>query len=217
VLRFRRRAESSHPPLAERTDAELLAAAAHGDLDAFDVVVERHQRAVFNVCYRLLGSMPEAEDATQETFVRAWQAARRFQGAAVRQWLTRIATNHCLDRLRSSARHPTNSLDDADDDDGAAPELADPSGAVNPASHAERNELSDALMRALAALPSDQRVAVVLCDIQQIPYEEASRLTGVPAGTLKSRAWRGRERLRDHLSRHPATRELVRPESRSSK
>lgn len=214
MLRFRRPAPAE-PAVSENSDDEtLMLAAQTGNLDAYNILVVRHQRAVFNLCLRILGSVAEAEDATQDTFLKAWQAAASFKGGVVRPWLFRIATNRCYDALRSSARHPTGSL--SGDEDEADTAIPDPDDLVNPLAQAERHETSAMLQEALDRLPADQRIAVILCDVQRFSYEEASQITGAPAGTVKSRAFRGRERLRQILKAQPETRELLSGPGRSS-
>jgi RNA polymerase sigma-70 factor, ECF subfamily len=214
LLRFRRTPATASPVSEQSDDETLLFAAQGGDLDAYNILVARHQRAVFNLCYRILGSTAEAEDATQDTFLKAWQAAKTFKGGVVRPWLFRIATNRCYDALRSSARHPTDSL--SGDDDGADTAIPDSDTMVNPLAQVEQRELSVLLQAALDLLPSDQRVAVILCDVQRFTYDEASQITGAPAGTMKSRAFRGRERLRQILRAQPETRELFADQGRFS-
>jgi RNA polymerase sigma-70 factor (ECF subfamily) len=214
LLRFRRSAPAAPAISIDSDDETLLFAAQKGNLDAYNLLVVRHQRSVFNVCYRILGSTAEAEDATQDTFLKAWQAATSFKGGVVRPWLFRIATNRCYDMLRSSARRPADSL--TGDDDQMDIDPPDTDDLVNPLAQAERSETSELLQRLLDALPADQRIAVILCDVQRFSYEEASQITGVPAGTVKSRAFRGRERLRQALRDNPETRELLSGEGRFS-
>ncbi len=184
-----------------------MLSAKQGSLASFNVLVERHQRAVFKLSCRWFGSTQEAEDATQDTFLKAWQAASSFHGGVVRPWFMRIATNRCYDRLRSLARHPTDSL--TDDENNAESPIPDPDELLNPQAQVERQELANVLQAALDALPSDQRIAVILCDVQRYSYEEAAQITGVPVGTVKSRAFRGRERLRNYLQAQPETGELL--------
>jgi RNA polymerase sigma-70 factor (ECF subfamily) len=202
-----RRATPARPAFdASSGDVVLIEAAQQGNLDAFNFLVERHERAVYTLCFRMLGGQAEAEDAAQDTFIRAWQAVGTFKGVGFRPWLLRIATNRCYDRLRTLSRHRTTSLRSEDDD--AEIDLPDPDTASDLPAQAERRELSILLQEALDHLPVDQRIAIVLCDVQQYTYEEAAGIAGVPAGTLKSRASRGRERLRLYLRSLPESREL---------
>ncbi|CAN5739176.1 sigma-70 family RNA polymerase sigma factor [soil metagenome] len=214
MLRFRRPATTEPSTVQTADDETLMLSAQGGDLDAYNMLVIRHQRAVFNVCYRILGSTAEAEDAAQDTFLKAWQAAKSFKGGVVRPWLFRIATNRCYDVLRSSARHPTDSL--SGDEDHLDQDLPDSDELVNPLMQVERRETSVLLQEALDRLSADQRIAVILCDVQRFSYEEASQIIGVPPGTVKSRAFRGRERLRQSLGSDPESRELLAGEGRFS-
>jgi len=192
------------PAAAE--DGRLLRAAQNGDLAAFNVLVARHERAVFNVCLRLLRDVPAAEDAAQDAFVKAWQAVGTFRGGLVRPWLLRIATNRCYDLLRASRRRPATSLD-------AEPFEIEPAWSSQgadepPETFALRGELAIHLERALAALPEDQRLVVLLSDVQGCDYDEIAQITGAALGTVKSRLSRARARLRQALHDDPDGGEL---------
>jgi len=185
-----------------------------GDLASFNALVERHQGVVFAVCYRLLGERAAAEDATQDTFVRAWRAIDGWHGGLVRPWFLRIATNRCYDLLRVQKRRPTISLDEVME--GGEPGWAGRRQEDDPEGLAVRSELNARLERSLATLPLDQRVAITLVDIQGLSYEEASQATGAAVGTIKSRISRGRARLRDDLRLDDATMEHLYPGGRLS-
>ena len=192
---------------AARTDERLLRAAQEGDLDAFNLLVIRHERAVFNVCLRLLRDVPLAEDAAQDTFVKAWTGIDSFRGGQVRPWLLRIATNRCYDLLRVRGRRPAASLD-------AEPFEIEPVWSSQaqteepPEVFALRTELAIYLERALAALPDDQRLVVLLADVQGCDYHEVAAATGAALGTVKSRLSRARARLRQALRDDPDAGEL---------
>jgi len=179
-------------------DERLVRAAQRGDLGAFNTLVVRHERVVFNVCLRLMRNVSAAEDATQDTFIRAWQAVGSFRGGLVRPWLLKIATNRCYDLLRASGRRPSGSLD------AEAFEIepiwsSQGMGDESPDSFALREELSVHLEHALASLPEDQRLVVMLSDIQGCDYDEIAQITGAALGTVKSRLSRARARLRQTL------------------
>lgn len=188
-------------------DGRLIEAAQQGDMTAFNELVTRHERAVFGVCLRLLSDASLAEDAAQDTFIRAWGAIDSFRGGVVRPWLLRIATNRSYDLLRARSRRPASSLDA----EAFEVEPAWTSQAVmneGPETHATRTELSGYLERALATLPDDQRLAIVLSDVQGYGYDEIAEICGVAVGTVKSRISRGRARLRDLLQSSDQHREL---------
>jgi RNA polymerase sigma-70 factor (ECF subfamily) len=220
-LRDRLRTGPAPPPEGDagddpeaRQDERLLLAARQGDLASFNALVVRHERPVYNLCLRMLRNVAAAEDATQDTFLKAWSALDTFRGGLVRPWLLRIATNRCYDLLRATGRRPAASLDGEPYE--AEPGWSSQVGSEDREGFAGRAELSVHLERALAALPDDQRLVVVLAHLQGHGYEEVATIAGVPVGTVKSRLSRARARLRDALREDPASREHFRPFDRLS-
>jgi RNA polymerase sigma-70 factor (ECF subfamily) len=211
-----RRASKAPPPSDPTPDQDerLIFAAARGDLDAFNQLVTRHERTVLNLCWRMLGSLPEAEDASQDAFIKAWTNATSFKGGAVRPWLLRIATNTCYDVLRSKGRKPTGSLDALEFE--SEPDWSTQSAPVDPVRFVETGDLSRLLEAALAQIPDEQRLVVTLCDIQGLQLNEAAEVMEISLGTVKSRLFRGRAKLRDLLVDSPAGRELLLSAERSS-
>lgn len=187
------------------SDGELIALAANGDLDAFNVVVERYERAVYAASWRILRDPMLAEDAAQDTFVRAWNAVESFHGDNAKPWLLRIATNRCLDLIRQRTRQATGSLDEQLTEH--EPRWSTLSPQELPDREAEKAELSNRLEAAMARLPDDQRVAIVLADAMGYDYSEVAEMTGSAIGTVKSRISRGRTRLRAILLNDPSARE----------
>jgi RNA polymerase sigma-70 factor (ECF subfamily) len=186
--------------LGEFDEAELVSLSREGDLHAFNRLVERYQQPLYNLCLRMLASPQAAEDATQEAFIAAYRAVHRFRGAhdgGFRAWLYRIAANACLDELRRRRARPSVSLDAPRGESGQS--MAFPSSEPSPPERAETAELRGAIQQALNALPSDQRLAVILCDVQGMEYAEIGLVMGVSLGTVKSRINRARSRLRDQL------------------
>ncbi|HXH23330.1 MAG TPA: sigma-70 family RNA polymerase sigma factor [Dehalococcoidia bacterium] len=180
-------------------DDSLLDRARRGDLAAFNALVEEHQAIVYNVCLRMLGSPAAAEDAAQEAFISAWRNLGSLRGDQFRAWLLRIAANACRDELRRRSRRPAASLQAAFEEGMAEP--ADPEPA--PETSLLSAELRGQVQEALLLLPEDQRLAVVLCDLQGLEYDEIARVTGTNIGTVKSRLSRGRARLRALLLAKP--------------
>lgn len=187
-------------PLDER---ELVERSRRGDLEAFNTIIGAYQDRVYGLCLRMVGSPQAAEDATQETFLSAYRNVGRMRGPSLRAWLLRIAANACIDELRRRRRQPQLSLEaPAPGIDPERPlEVADP--AAGPESLALRGELCEALQAELLRLPSDQRLAVVLCDVEGLSYEEIAVSMGSSVGTAKSRISRGRARLRESLRAQP--------------
>lgn len=179
---------------SESTDAELLAEHVAGDPDAFTVLVARHRDRLWNVALRTTRDPEDAADALQEALISAYRRAAQFRGeSAVTTWLHRIVVNASLDRLRRRAARPAQPLpDDLDSLPGAA--IADPDDAM------DRLETQLAVAEALAALPDDQREAIILVDVEGWTVEDAARMLQCPTGTIKSRCSRGRAKLAKQLS-----------------
>jgi RNA polymerase sigma-70 factor (ECF subfamily) len=172
-------------------DAALLRAHVAGDRYAFTELVRRHRDRLWAVALRTLSDREEAADALQDALISAFRSADRFRGdAAVTTWLHRIVVNACLDRIRRRQARPTVPLADTD----PAP--------IAPVD----SETALDVRAALARLPHDQRVALVLVDIQGYAVSEAAAILRVPEGTVKSRCARGRARLAALLGhlRNPA-------------
>lgn len=178
---------------------DLLDRARRGDLSAFNVLVEEHQSIVFNVCLRMLGNRAAAEDAAQDAFVSAWRHLGSMRGELFRPWLLRIASNACTDELRRRSRRPAASLEVSMEE--GMPDPAD--GEPLPEASVLSAELRGGIEAALRQLPEDQRLAVVLCDVQGLEYEEIAQVTRSNVGTVKSRLSRGRARLREILLSKP--------------
>jgi RNA polymerase sigma-70 factor (ECF subfamily) len=180
-------------------EQRLVESGQRGDVDAFNQLVRLYESRVYNLCYRMLGDRDGAADVAQDTFISAYRNLGKFRGGQFRSWLLRIATNACYDVLRARKRRPATSLDALrqPDDDGAGFDLADQGEA--PDDLALRRELGAAIQRGLAELPEDQRVVIILSDVEGMAYEEIAAVTGANLGTVKSRLSRGRARLRDIL------------------
>lgn len=181
------------------TPEERLERARAGDLQAFNDLVLEYQGLVLNLCYRMLGRRQAAEDATQEAFVSAWRNLGRMRGENFKPWLLRIAANACTDELRRRGRRPSSSLDLAFEEGMPEPPDREP----DPESIALTRELRGQIEGALIQLPEDQRMAVVLTDIEGLAYEEVASVMGTSIGTVKSRLSRARARLREVLLGEP--------------
>ena len=165
-----------------------------GDAPAFEELVMTYQHRVFGVALRMLGSRAEAEEVAQEAFVRAHRALGEFRGdAKLSTWLYAITSRLCLNRLASGERRLTRQGEDALlrlSDAGPRPDAA-----------LERRELESALERAIAELPEDRRIVVVLRDIEGLSYEEIAQALELELGTVRSRLHRARADLKEKLER----------------
>jgi len=164
------------------SDVELVRRFLSGREEAFVELMNRHERRIYNLAYRMLGRTEDARDATQEAFLSCFRHLSDFRGeSAFSTWLHRIAVNACFDILR---RRPpiTTSLEDQ------------PDAAQSP-DHAERTAQAADVQRALLAVPSEFRAALVMHEIQDLPVEEIATILGIPTGTVKSRLHRGRVAL----------------------
>ena len=190
---------------------DLIARSREGDVDAFNSLVEQYQRLVYHLALRMLGNAEAAEDASQDAFISAYKAIGGFRGGSFKSWVLRIVANSCHDKLRVSRRYRVVSLETLmlDPDD-----LPQSNNNESPEDYALRRELGRFLNEGLAHLPEDQRLVVVLSDIQGLSYEEVARVASCSLGTVKSRLNRGRTRLRDYLLQRE---ELLPPKFRLNK
>lgn len=176
----------------------LIEAARRGDIGSFNQLVLSYQSLAYNVAYRILGDRDAAADATQEAFLSAYKSISKFRGGSFKAWVLRIVTNACYDQLRHKQRQPTASLD-AVLVSKAAPirPLTEPG--ESPEEYTLRQELSNAIQVGIGTLPPEQRVVLVLSDVQGLSYQEIAAITGTSLGTVKSRLSRARSKLRDFL------------------
>jgi len=184
------------------TDNErlLLKRAKKGDVDAFEQLIEKYQKKVYNIALKMLGNKEDAYDMSQEVFIRVYRSIDKFkEQASLSTWIYKITTNACLDEIRRRKNRFTVSIDDdmeLNDSkvkrqieyDGPSPEII-----------VEENELREIINKSIQQLPEQYRVVTILRDIQGFSYEEIANILDVPQGTVKSRINRARAMLRDIL------------------
>jgi RNA polymerase sigma-70 factor, ECF subfamily len=176
-------------------DREVLRRCRAGDQAAWQELVSRHSRRVFGLAYRFCGRVDEAEDLTQEVFVKVFQSLHRFQetDAAFSTWLLSIARNQAIDHYRRRREErQRRSQDPAILDAATAPG----EGPLGDVARAERVQL---VRSGLRALPAELREPLMLCDLQGVAYEQIAGILGIPLGTVKSRINRGRLELAKRL------------------
>ncbi|HJT54916.1 MAG TPA: sigma-70 family RNA polymerase sigma factor, partial [Ktedonobacteraceae bacterium] len=169
--------------LGRESELQLIIRSQNGDVGAFNELVLHYQQLIYNVILRMLGDRDIAADVTQETFIAAFRGVQTFRGGtSFRAWLLRIASNQACDHWRRTHRHPVESLETMTDEDephgaGILSSLAATGQEGNPEETLLSQELQGLIQQALEELPLDQRVAVVLCDIQGLSYEEIAATT----------------------------------------
>lgn len=185
--------------MAPTSDRDLVDRARAGDSEAFGVLVRRHQKRIYRLALHLLRTGAEAEDVTQETFVRAYQALDRFDGRSEPYtWLYRICVNLSLNQLRSrKAQRISTPVDDARIESFLHEDR--PSQGRDPSAAAQDRQLAIALAEGIDALSETLRTTLVLVCIEGMPHEEAAKVLGCPEGTVAWRVHEARRKLREHL------------------
>ena len=173
---------------------EIIRSVLRGNVNDFEKLVTAYEKNVYNIALRMVGDPEDAADMTQETFIKAYRALSGFRGdSKFSSWLYRIASNVCLDFLRSRSRHPQVSLSTVDEDDRATFEL--PDMRQNPEEQLMKKLGMEAVRRGLEQLPEQQRQILVLRELGGLSYAELARILGIEEGTVKSRIFRARKRL----------------------
>src|SRR5579884_985287 len=194
--------------LARDDEEKLIARSQQGDVQAFNQLVLQYQSILFGAVFRLLGDYDTAADVTQDAFLAAFRGISTYRGgSSFRAWLLRIGSNMACDHWRRVQRHPADSLDalteiDEPQSSEVLSALATSNDEGDPETKLLTQELQALIQRGIERLPLDQRVAVVLCDIEGLSYEEVAASTQTTLGTVRSRISRGREKLRSYLSQY---------------
>ncbi len=187
--------------MVEPDERELVTRAKRGDAHAFGELVRLHQQAVFGVCYRLTGERREAEDVTQDAFMRAYDRLSLFDAnKPFGPWMRRVAANVCLNALQKKMP-ALFMLDDERDGTDIADALQAPGEDGDPALIMDRRESAEALRRALIALPAHYRAVIELCHFQEMSYAEAAQALRLPLTDVKSHLFRARKALASRLRR----------------
>jgi len=194
--------EDGYVPQAEQSTAQDAAA---WQPPTWEQIVTEHSDRVYRLAYRLTGNKADAEDLTQETFVRVFRSLDRYTPGTFEGWLHRITTNLFLDGARRRTRLRFDALGEAAER-VPAPERSSPERGF------EHDNLDVDIQDALNALKPQYRAAVVLCDIEGLSYEEIGTTLGISTGTVRSRIHRGRAQLREALAhRAPRPQPTFRP------
>jgi len=204
-------ASRSRPVEARVEEAQVVALlvrrCAQGDASAWEEIVQRFHRRIYNICYRFAGSADDAQDLTQEVFIKVYRTVGSFDGdkASFNTWVTTVTRNLLVDHFRKTRNErATDSIDAAQGADEDGPTLADrlaADGSENPHKHVESRERREMVQGALQQISPDLREAVILRDLQDMDYREIAQVLKVPEGTVKSRINRGRAELARLLQR----------------
>ena len=182
-------------PLTELDDSALVAESVAGNREAFDVIVERHRRAIYQVCFRFVNNHEDASDLAQDAFVRAWKGLKNFKGqAALATWLYRIAVNVCLNRvsLKLPPSEPIESTEYFED------------RRIEGAQHAMiRQERAAAVRKAIAALPEKQRATLILRAYHEMSHQEIADVLGSSVGAVKANFFHALNNLKKILGTEP--------------
>ncbi len=185
-------------------DAELIERVKTGETQAFSELVLKYQDRIYNTCLRICGHPQDAQDLTQDAFIKAFEKLQSFRHeSAFTTWLFRIAMNLAISHLRGAKRRPLQSLNESfEASHTQADELIRRTGkskTQSPDETALKTELQQSVVTALYSLDEDHRAVVVLRDIEGFSYDEISHILDIPTGTVKSRLYRGRMMLRDKI------------------
>ncbi len=169
-----------------------------GDIDAFETLVDRYQKQVYNIAYRYTGNQEDALDLAQEAFLKAYRGINNFrQEAAFKTWIYHITSNVCKDFLRKIKKNNEVSLDAPIYTAEGEMEKQIVDNSIGPDGIYERKELLEAIQKAISSLPEDHREVIILREIQQLSYEEIAEILDCSLGTVKSRISRARGLLKD--------------------
>lgn len=185
---------------AQDPDAALMFRVQRGDLAAFELLVDRYRQPVMNFAARLLQDAHEAEDLAQAAFVQVYKSAARYEASAkFTTWLFTITRNLCLNELRRRSRHPTETLEPHPSDPDRPPQQFEERRGASPPDALLQGELSDKVEQAIADLPDNQRAALLLCQQEELSYEEIAAILGCSVSATKSLIHRAREALKQRL------------------
>ena len=186
-----------------RTDEELVSSSTEGDLDSLKQLVTRWERPIYALAYRTLGREDEARDVVQEAFLRAYRGLRGFKGEAkFSSWLYRITLNLCRDWIRRERRAPLVQVPEGTDPLDLADQRVAPTESVEDL--VARREMSAAVAKAMAELPEEQRVAIMLKEYHGLTFQEIADQLNCPLSTVKTRLYQGLSVLRRRLERRQA-------------
>lgn len=188
--------------MAEQKDVmNLIKLAQNGSSEAFGQLVEKHERFVYNIAFRMLPNSEDAKDISQEVFIKAYRYLQRFDGkAAFSTWLYRITVNTCIDEIRKRKGKETISIENEFDDGESSKKNQFADKSISVEDEIISREGLDSIKKAINKLGEEHKTIIVLRDIQGLSYTEISEITETSMGTVKSRLARARKALKDLIS-----------------
>ncbi len=182
-------------------DIRLIHRFKTGDTRAFDLLVERHQQGVFNIIYHTMGKIGNADDLAQDIFIKVYHALPSYkERSTFSTWLYRITVNVCIDEIRRQKRHRFLRMGELDD--GRLEEITAAKAEEGVEERIGRNEMKILVHEAIAGLPEPYRTVVTLRDINDLSYDEIAKILRCRIGTVKSRLFYARMKLREHLLKY---------------
>lgn len=180
------------------TDEELVIKASEGDSESFEAIVNKYERLVYSICYRMFNNKEDSLDCTQDTFIKVYKNMEKAIGNGnFKSWICRVATNTCLDELRKRGKKNETSLFTLSNENNESLEKEIVDTSATPLEEILENEKSLVLENAINKLNDENKTVIVLRDIEQLPYEEIAQILGISLGTVKSRISRARKKLKD--------------------
>lgn len=193
--------EQNPEPAAANDEPKLVECARAGDLEAYDELIRRHQERIYGTVYHMTSNHEDANDLTQETFIKAFQALKSFKGgSSFYTWIYRIAVNKTINFLKQRKNRSGMSLNDLDVNVENDPDLVALVSHKTPRRDAGLSELQEKLNEAMGKLSEVHRLVVTLHDIQGVPHEEIARIMDCNVGTVRSRLFYARQQLQGYLS-----------------
>ena len=186
--------------MTRQEEAQVIERVLAGDVNAYEELVTKYEKSVYNLALRMTDNAEDAADMAQEAFIKAYNSLSGFRGdSKFSVWLYRIVSNVCLDFLRKQSRRPAVSLS-VEDDDGEEVQMDVPDDSMSPQQMLERQLTREAVREGLSQLPEDYRQILLLRELQGLSYDEIAQALDIGVGTVKSRIFRAREKLCEFLN-----------------
>lgn len=179
-------------------EKDLLKKAKNGNIEAFEKLINAHQKSVFNIAYRIIGNYDDANELAQEVFIKIFKSIKNFkEDSSFSTWVYKIATNTCLDELRKRKNKQVVYIDESIKSEDGDFHREIKSEKYSPSEYLEKKELREFVQQEILSLPEEYRTVIILRDFQGFSYDEISKILNCPEGTVKSRINRARQRLKN--------------------